>query len=47
MANQLGKRYQCPVCGTVVLCTKASQGAIQCHEKDMDLQQARTLPSSD
>ena len=25
MANQLGKRYECQVCGTTVLCTKAGE----------------------
>ena len=47
MANQLGKRYECPVCGTMVLCTKAGDGGVQCHDQDMELQQAQRLPSSD
>ena len=47
MANQLGKRYKCSVCGTEALCTKASEGAIVCCEQEMDLQQPRPLPSSD
>jgi len=47
MANQLGKRYQCPICGTMVLCTKAGEGAVLCHEQEMELQQPRKLPSSD
>ena len=47
MANQLGRRYQCEVCGTMVLCTKAGEGAVQCHDAEMDVQQPRKLPSSD
>jgi hypothetical protein len=47
MANDLGKRYQCGTCGTVALCTKAGEGPIMCCEKEMPLQEARSLPSSD
>ncbi|MCD5399689.1 MAG: hypothetical protein MK524_01675 [SAR202 cluster bacterium] len=47
MANQLGRRYQCETCGTMVLCTKAGTGAIQCHGAEMGVQQPRKLPSSD
>ena len=47
MSNQLGRRYQCEVCGTMVLCTKAGQGAVQCHDTEMAVQQPRKLPSSD
>ena len=47
MVNELGKRYQCVTCGTVVLCTKAGEGAAICCDKDMALQDARRLPSSD
>ncbi|MDP3062012.1 MAG: desulfoferrodoxin [Chloroflexota bacterium] len=47
MANQLGKRYQCEVCGAIVLCTKAGTGAVQCHDKPMAELQAKRLPSSD
>ncbi len=48
MANQLGRRYQCEVCGSMVLCTKAGDGGvIQCHDKEMAVQQPRKLPSSD
>jgi transcription elongation factor Elf1 len=45
--NQLGKRFQCPACGTEVLCTKAGEGAIQCCGKAMEPKEARPLPSSD
>ena len=47
MANQLGKRYRCEVCETLVLCTKAGEGTIQCHDAEMEVQQPRKLPSSD
>ena len=47
MANQLGKRYECKVCGSMVLCTKAGEGVIHCCDQEMELQQPRNLPSSD
>ena len=47
MANQLGRRYECSVCGSTVLCTKAGEGSVRCHDMDMELQQPRRLPSSD
>ncbi|MDI6776807.1 MAG: desulfoferrodoxin [Syntrophales bacterium] len=47
MANQLGKRYKCSVCGTEVLCTKAGEGAVICCDKEMEVQEPRPLPSSD
>ena len=47
MANELGKRYTCEKCGSNVLCTKGGEGAILCCEAEMELQEARKLPSSD
>lgn len=47
MANQLGKRSRCTECGMEVLCTKAGQGAVNCHGKDMEVQEPRPIPSSD
>ena len=47
MANQLGRRYQCSVCGTIILCTKAGEGEAECCETAMEVQQPRKLPSSD
>ena len=47
MANQLGKRYRCEVCGTEVLCTKKGDGIIICCEQEMMMVEPRTLPSSD
>jgi len=47
MPNQLGRRYQCEICGTMVLCTKAGEGSVQCCDHEMVVQQPRKLPSSD
>ncbi|MCH2525328.1 MAG: desulforedoxin [Dehalococcoidia bacterium] len=47
MPNQLGKRYQCEKCGTMVLCTKAGEGGVLCCGEDMGMQDPRKLPSSD
>lgn len=47
MTNQLGKRYECAVCGITVLCTKAGQGELTCHGQAMQQQAPRKLPSSD
>ncbi|MBI4233980.1 MAG: hypothetical protein HY686_06010 [Chloroflexi bacterium] len=47
MPNQLGRRYQCEVCNSIVLCTKAGDGTVMCCEKEMVVQQPRKLPSSD
>lgn len=47
MANQLGKRYRCTVCGTEVLCTKAGTGVAICCNVEMEVQQPKPVPSSD
>ena len=47
MANQLGKRYQCAVCGAMVLCTKAGDGEVGCCDNPMELLAPRKLPSAD
>jgi len=47
MANQLGRRYECSSCGTIVLCTKATESSVKCCEIPMELQEPRKLPSSD
>ncbi len=47
MANELGKRYECEVCGTTLLCTRAGDGEIECHDRPMQIQAPRKLPSSD
>ncbi len=47
MASQLGKRYKCSVCGTEVLCVKSGSGSVACDGKEMEIQEPRTIPSSD
>jgi desulfoferrodoxin-like iron-binding protein len=47
VANQLGKRYRCPKCGTEILCTKAGNGEIVCCTEPMKTQEAKPIPSSD
>jgi hypothetical protein len=47
MANQLGKRYKCSVCGTEVLCTKAGDGEAICCDIKMEELKPRPIPSSD
>ncbi len=45
--NALGKRYQCPTCGSMVLCTKAGGGAVECCGQPMKTLEPKPLPSSD
>lgn len=45
--SQLGKRYRCEVCGTEVLCTKASTQMLSCCGKEMEIQEPKPIPSSD
>lgn len=47
MANLLGKRYTCTECGAQVLVTKAGDGELTCHDRAMEVMQAKPLPSSD
>ncbi len=47
MANQLGKRFVCQVCGTETLCTKAGDGTVECCGKPMEIKQPKPLPSAD
>ena len=47
MANQLGKRFFCSQCGTLVLCVKAGGGSVVCCNAEMEIQAPRNLPSSD
>jgi desulfoferrodoxin-like iron-binding protein len=39
MANQVGKRYRCTVCGAEVIITKGGDGTIMCHGKPMEQKQ--------
>lgn len=45
--SQLGKRYECKECGTVILCTKPGEGNPVCCGKEMEVQQPKKKPSSD
>jgi hypothetical protein len=47
MASQLGKRYKCAICGTEALCTKAGDGSLTCDGQEMQVQEAKPIPSSD
>jgi len=47
MASQLGKRYKCSICGSEALCTKAGDGPLTCDGKEMQVQEAKPIPSSD
>ena len=47
MANQLGRRYECSACGTIVLCTKVGESPVLCCGEKMDQQEPRKLPASD
>jgi desulfoferrodoxin-like iron-binding protein len=45
--NQLGKRYQCAVCGQVILCLAGGSGEFTCHEQPMEAVPPQQLPSGD
>jgi hypothetical protein len=46
-SNQVGKRYVCGQCGSVVICVKPGDGRFHCHDQVMDLMSTKPLPSSD
>ncbi len=47
MASQLGKRYRCQVCGTEALCVKSGENSVNCCDQEMEVQEPKTIPSSD
>ena len=47
MVNDLGHRYRCEECGTVVLCIRRGEGEINCCAQQMQLLAPRELPSAD
>ena len=47
MPNQLGKRYACQQCGTLILYVRRGDGVVFCCDVEMALQAPRQLPSSD
>ena len=46
-ASQLGKRYECAVCGTIVLCLRPGPGTFACCDGPMAEKQMEELPSAD
>lgn len=47
MATLLGKRYVCTQCGTEILCTKPGPGVIECCGAELQVKEAKPVPSSD
>jgi hypothetical protein len=45
--NQIGKRYECALCGVTVMCVRGGKGRVTCHGEPMTLLTAKPLPSSD
>jgi len=39
MANVVGKRYVCKICGSEFIVTKGGNGTLQCCGQPMDLKQ--------
>jgi competence CoiA-like predicted nuclease len=37
MANQVGKRYVCPVCGAEFIVTRGGEGELHCCGKKMEI----------
>jgi hypothetical protein len=45
---QIGKRYRCEECGTVVICLRGSEEATwTCCDREVVQQAVKKLPSSD
>lgn len=36
--NELGKKYSCDICKTIMVCIKASEGSIICHNQLMQVE---------
>ena len=45
--SQLGKRYECAVCGTIVLCLRPGPGPFACCDRPMVEKEMQELPSGD
>ena len=39
MANIVGKRYTCQVCGSEFIVTKGGDGCLQCHGQPMQVKE--------
>jgi len=37
MANEVGKRYKCKICGAEFIVTRAGKGKLRCCGQDMEL----------
>ena len=46
-ATQLGKRYECAVCQTVVMCLSAGPEPFMCCDRPMEERLMEPLPSGD
>lgn len=44
---QLGKRYECAQCGTIVLCFRPGSGGLTCCGEPMRERSMEQLPSGD
>ena len=44
MANQLGKRYACQQCGSLILCVRRGDGVVVCCDIEMALQAPPAAP---
>lgn len=45
--SELGKRYTCTKCGTVVLTIKAGEGQLACCDEPMTTDDPKPIPSGD
>lgn len=45
--SQLGKRYECAECGTIVLCLRPGPGTFACCDRPMGEKRMEELPSGD
>lgn len=45
--SRLGKRYECRVCGTTVLCLKAGPEEFECCGQEVTEMRMQELPSGD
>jgi hypothetical protein len=45
--SRIGKRYECPVCSTVILCLRPGPLEFHCHDQAMNEKQMEQLPSGD
>lgn len=46
MANIVGKRYTCQVCGSEFIVTKGGDGCLQCHGRPMQVKDSQAATSA-